>query len=177
MDLGTVQGKLEDGKYKDPLAFYSDVKLVWDNCMKYNRPDSDLYLTAERLAKIFEKRFIKLKTSSTANGSAATSSTNNSAIKKMKTDGDSSSSSASIKNESSRTERLKFSSLVNSLSPEQLGHLVEMISNQCPEALNEDEEEEIEIEINNIDANTLNNLIQYCQSCSQEQQNKKQKIK
>lgn len=31
------------------------MRLVWTNCMTYNRPDSDLFLTADKALKTFEK--------------------------------------------------------------------------------------------------------------------------
>ena len=165
MDLGTIQQKLEAGQYKEPSAFAADVRLVWDNCAKYNRPDSDLYMTADKLSKLFEKKFAKLK--------AASSSSPPSSKKAS-----SSAASSSSQPEASRADRLKLCQLVNQLTPEQLGSLVEMIQGQCPEALNEEEEEEIEIEVNNIDGPTLQTLIQFANSCvNGGDSNKKQKTK
>jgi len=169
MDLGTIQNKLEDGKYKDASAFASDVRLVWDNCMKYNRPDSDLYMTADKLSKLFDKKFSKLKSSSSSSSPSTSSSS-----KKSTT------SSSSSTTEATRSDRLKLCQLVNQLSPEQLGTLVEMIQRECPEALNEEEEEEIEIEVNNIDGNTMGTLIHFAQSCLNGgggESNKKQRSK
>ena len=55
---------------------------------------------------------------------------------------------------------------------------MEMIQGQCPEALNEEEEEEIEIEVNNIDGPTLQSLITFAnQSVNGSEGHKKQKTK
>jgi hypothetical protein len=56
-----VQTKLEGGSYHDdPDLFASDVRLVWSNAKLYNQPGSAIYLAADRLSKLFEKRFSKL---------------------------------------------------------------------------------------------------------------------
>jgi hypothetical protein len=167
MDLGTIQQKLDEGRYKDAAGFASDMRLIWENCMKYNRPDSDLHMTAEKLSKLFEKKYQKIKSSATTGG-AAQSSGKKSVTKES--------------NEASRADRLKFSQLVNQLAPEQLGSLVEMIQKDCPEALNEEEDDEIEIEINNIDQPTLLALNNYASNCvsggaTAVEANKKQKLK
>jgi len=58
-----------------------------------------------------------------------------------------------------------MSQLVNQLSSDELGQLVDMIQRDCPGALNEEDDKEIEIEINNIDPTTLLNLIAFCENC------------
>ncbi len=144
MDLGTVETKLNEGKYKDANAFGSDFRLVFDNCMTYNRPDSDLYATAEKLLKQFDKKFQKIKAGGTA--------------KKVGSEGGETS-------QATRADRLKFSQLVNQLSPEQLGTVIEMLKKDCPGSLNEEDDDEIEIEINLIDGNSLNQLIAFANNC------------
>ena len=153
MDLGSIQSKLEEGRYKDPQAFASDVRLVWDNCLKYNMPNSDLYMTAQKLSTLFDKKFnAKFKPASSTSSSSPSSSK-------------SSTKPSSNAPEASRADRLKLCQLVNQLSPEQLGVVVEMVQRECPEALNEEEEEEIEIEVNNIDGATMSGLIAFAQQC------------
>ena len=142
------------------------MRLVWENCQKYNRPDSDLFMTADKLSKLFEKKFIKLKSASSSSSPSSSSS------KKA------ASASSSPPVETTRADRLKLCQLVNQLTPEQLGSLVETVQQHCPEALNEEEEEEIEIEVNNIDAHTLQLLINFANSCVNGQEHsKKQKVK
>jgi hypothetical protein len=56
-----AQGKLEGGEYhNDPDLFAADVRQVWTNAKTFNQPGSPIYLAADRLSKIFEKRFSKL---------------------------------------------------------------------------------------------------------------------
>jgi hypothetical protein len=56
-----LQKKLEEGKYNTPDKFAADVRLVWKNAMTYNRPDSDIYSTADKLSTVFERKFAKIK--------------------------------------------------------------------------------------------------------------------
>ncbi|EJK67753.1 hypothetical protein THAOC_11176, partial [Thalassiosira oceanica] len=51
-DLGTVAEKLEQGSYNSFEAFQADVRLTFDNAMKYNTPDT----TVHHVAKSFLKR-------------------------------------------------------------------------------------------------------------------------
>lgn len=50
-----------------------------------------------------------------------------------------------------------------------------MLQKDCPEALNEEDEEELEIEINNIDAVTLQNLNKFAEQCVAASKKKKAK--
>eukprot|EP00457_Paulinella_chromatophora_P016480 gb/GEZN01017297.1/.p1 GENE.gb/GEZN01017297.1/~~gb/GEZN01017297.1/.p1 ORF type:complete len:213 (+),score=41.69 gb/GEZN01017297.1/:38-676(+) len=139
MDLGTIQTCIETGKYPNIDKFASDVRLVWKNAMLYNQPGSEIYTTAEKLSKAFERKMAKLKQSkkTSKKGGAA--------------------------KEATRGDRVKFSELVNELSGEQLAEVVEMIQKYCPDALTEVDEEELEIEINALDSNTLFELNTYAQ--------------
>lgn len=168
MDLGTIENNILNGKLKTANEFANAVRLVWSNAMTYNRPDSDIYATSEKLSKFFEKKFQgKIKsvgtTDNRAVGTVSSSSSSSSqaaassASRKQKRDEE--------QREVTRSDRLKFSQLVNQLSSEQLGHVVEIIQKQCPDALNEEDDEEIEIEINNIDPSVLIQLNQYAQTC------------
>lgn len=143
------QNKLEDGKYGSPGDFSKDMRLIWKNAMTYNRPDSDIFETAEKLAKLFEKKFAKIKTGK----------------KVGKEEG--SSEKEALNREVTRNDRLKFSTMVSSLTSEQLGSLVQMIQKECPEAINDDDEEELEIEINNLDQATLHQLNAFCAQCQE----------
>lgn len=137
MDLGTVNTNLEAGKYAGPEAFATDVRLVWRNAQKYNRQDSDIYQTAEKLSKTFEKKFVKVKKAPIVQSDPK---------RRRKQDG----------KQVTREDRQKFGNLVKQLSVEELGNCVEKISKDCPEAINEDEGDDYyEIEINAISATCL----------------------
>jgi hypothetical protein len=127
------------------MDFSKDMRLIWKNAMTYNRPDSDIFETAEKLAKLYEKKIAKIKTGKKA--------------------GKEEGAAKELDREVTRQDRLKFSTMVSTLTSEQLGSLVQMIQKECPEAINDDDEEELEIEINNLDQSTLHQLNQFCVSC------------
>lgn len=139
MDLGTVQKKLEDGKYSTPNAFATDVRLIWKNAMTYNRSDSGIFDVASKLAKLFERRFQKVRKMGTRKRKAEP--------------------------EVSRSDRINFSNQVHQLSDDQIGSLVVIIQKNCPEALNEEDEHELEIEINNIDGQTFTKIMDFVNQC------------
>jgi len=139
MDLGTIHEKIETGKINTPEVFMADVRLVWKNAMKYNRQDSDIYVTADKLSKIFEKKVVKMKISVPPDASAAP--------KRRK-----SASAGGSK------ERVSFGKLIPQLPDEELNQVIDRIAKDSPEALNEDDEDEIEIDINNIAGTVLLDL-------------------
>ncbi len=108
-----MQANLESGKYATPDNFAKDMRLVWKNAMTYNMPNSDIYATAEKLKKLFDRRFSKVKK---AVGG------------KRKRDGE---------QVVTRADQTRFATLASSLSSEELGTLVDMLQKECPEALNE----------------------------------------
>lgn len=40
MDLGTINQKIKDKKYKTVEAVLNDIQLIWDNCKLYNNKGS-----------------------------------------------------------------------------------------------------------------------------------------
>lgn len=57
MDLGTIKEKLSSGKYSSPLEFLADVRLTFSNAMTYNPPGNDVHIMADVLSKFFEIRW------------------------------------------------------------------------------------------------------------------------
>lgn len=51
MDLGTVQAKLDSGKYNNPIEALKDIQLIWRNAMTYNEPSSLVYKYAKEMGK------------------------------------------------------------------------------------------------------------------------------
>lgn len=139
MDLGTVEKKLSEGKYSNPGAFATDVRLIWKNAMTYNRSDSGIFDIASKLAKQFEKKFQKVRKAGNKRRKAEP--------------------------EVSRNDRINFSNQVHSLSDDQIGNLVVIIQKNCPDALNEEDEHELEIEINTIDGQTFTKIMDYVNQC------------
>ena len=144
MDLGTVMNKLTNNKYLNADSFASDIRLVFKNAKTYNTPGSGIYVVAENLHKQFERRFARITKNSISS-------------KKRK-------SMDKIKNQQQSTfkERVKFTNLIQTLMPQELGVIVEIIDKKSPTALN-DGGDELEIEVYHIDADTLKHLISHCE--------------
>jgi E1A/CREB-binding protein len=60
MDLGTIQKNLEAGSYHSFDDFKSDVRLTFENAMKYNEEKSIVHEMAKQLKKKFEQDYKKL---------------------------------------------------------------------------------------------------------------------
>ena len=56
MDLGTVKRKLENFEYQMGDEALTDIRLVFDNCFLYNKPDDDIYSMAKDLETVFESK-------------------------------------------------------------------------------------------------------------------------
>lgn len=57
MDLGSVKSKLVSGVYSSPWGFAADVRLTFTNAMTYNPPGNDVHIMADTLSKFFETRW------------------------------------------------------------------------------------------------------------------------
>lgn len=62
MDLSTVQNKIDLATYTTPDAFQADVKLMFNNCYTYNKPDTQVYAMAKSLERYFDNYYAKLPT-------------------------------------------------------------------------------------------------------------------
>ncbi|XP_024973772.1 transcription factor GTE9-like isoform X2 [Cynara cardunculus var. scolymus] len=69
MDLGTIKEKLGSGKYSSPLEFLADVRLTFSNAMTYNPPGNHVHLMADVLSKFFELRWKPIEKKLPVNGS------------------------------------------------------------------------------------------------------------
>ncbi|KAJ0667771.1 putative chromatin remodeler Bromodomain family [Helianthus annuus] len=69
MDLGTIKEKLSSGKYSSPLEFLADVRLTFSNAMTYNPPGNDVHIMADVLSKFFELRWKPIEKKLPVNGS------------------------------------------------------------------------------------------------------------
>ncbi|RUS23026.1 hypothetical protein BC937DRAFT_93382, partial [Endogone sp. FLAS-F59071] len=59
MDFSTIEQKLKAGKYRNMANFSADVKLVFENCYKFNTPEHTLSEQAKLLENIFDKEVEK----------------------------------------------------------------------------------------------------------------------
>lgn len=129
MDLGTVKAKLEKGQYKHPKEFKHDVSLVWNNCMTYNVEGSDYHTMASGLKQIFEERYAKY----VHNDDEA----------------------AEAVRPPSLIDKKMFSQNIYNISAEDLGRLVHLLDERCEACIKKIDPEDIEIDIDSIDAATF----------------------
>ncbi|XP_057982733.1 transcription factor GTE8-like isoform X2 [Malania oleifera] len=57
MDFGTIKSKISSGLYSTPLEFVADVRLTFSNAKTYNPPGNDVHIMAVTLGKFFEMRW------------------------------------------------------------------------------------------------------------------------
>ncbi|KAK4344570.1 hypothetical protein RND71_034746 [Anisodus tanguticus] len=57
MDLGTIKTRLSENWYKSPKEFAEDIRLVFTNAMTYNPKGQDVHVMAEELSQFFEERW------------------------------------------------------------------------------------------------------------------------
>lgn len=60
MDLSTIQSKIDQSLYDSADMFKDDVKLMFNNCYTYNKPDTQVYGMAKALERYFDGYFAKL---------------------------------------------------------------------------------------------------------------------
>ncbi|WOK97944.1 transcription factor GTE4 [Canna indica] len=61
MDLGTVKSRLTSNFYETPDEFAADVRLTFRNAMTYNPKGQDVHIMAEQLSNIFEERWVVIE--------------------------------------------------------------------------------------------------------------------
>ncbi|KAI9741173.1 MAG: hypothetical protein M1834_002886 [Cirrosporium novae-zelandiae] len=57
MDLKTIGTKLETNQYENAKDFHSDVKLMFNNCYKFNGPQNPVSLQGKELEAIFDEKW------------------------------------------------------------------------------------------------------------------------
>ncbi|KAK4486999.1 hypothetical protein RD792_006314 [Penstemon davidsonii] len=171
MDLGTVKKRLTQNWYETPLLFAEDVRLTFRNAMTYNPIGHGVYVIAEDLSKIFEEKWAPLEADYMREFNNAdvglpmtreappqpdmkkgldkeqniTLSNEISVPKKPKED--------TKKREMTYDEKQKLSIDLQDLPSEELATVVEIIRNRTTSITQEDDE--IEIDIDTIDNETL----------------------
>jgi hypothetical protein len=60
MDLSTVNAKLQDGQYPNPMACVNDVRMIFRNCYLYNAVGTDAWNCAQNLSREFEKEIYNI---------------------------------------------------------------------------------------------------------------------
>ena len=61
IDLTSIRAKIYDGDYAGVGNFEFDMRKVFDNCKKFNDPNSQIYENANTLEDVFNKLFKPVK--------------------------------------------------------------------------------------------------------------------
>lgn len=60
VDLSSIKTNIETGKYLTVHEFASDMRLMFSNCLRYNKPESPIIEQARKLRDIFEYKYARL---------------------------------------------------------------------------------------------------------------------
>ncbi|KAI4321824.1 hypothetical protein MLD38_035158 [Melastoma candidum] len=182
MDLGTVKTKLSGCSYESPIEFAYDVRLTFQNAMKYNPPGQDVHLMADTLLKLFEKSWgliekehnlvrkpevgLPMPATKKVPNPAPT------AIASLPKHPDSTSSERvdprkpvgkeSVERDMTFEEKQKLSEDLQNLPSEKLEHVVHIIRKRNSQSFQH--EDEIEVDIDAVDAETLWELQEFVDS-------------
>jgi len=150
MDLGTLVKNVDTGKYRNVKQFNVDMNLIWDNAKKYNAPGSGIFLVAEKLQDMWQRKYRRLKKKSGKG-------------KKRKKRGYGYEDENDDVAEGLRT---RLTDCLRNLNAEDVASLVEIIQKNCKPAYHEEgEDEHIEIEVCELDLRTLENVVGYAEDC------------
>jgi len=153
MDLGTVKRKLDNGEYRAPAECASDVRLIWENCMTYNQDGSYYYNLAQIFSKRFEDKYAKVI------DKEVFSQTDDDRLPTL-------------------AEKRDFEKTIRRLRMDQLGEIILLLDQRCPECLEKVEGvDELEISVDLIDARTFHEVKRRMNSYTSDQGLKKAKRK
>mmetsp|Transcript_5898 Transcript_5898/g.8914 ORF Transcript_5898/g.8914 Transcript_5898/m.8914 type:complete len:215 (+) Transcript_5898:110-754(+) len=144
MDLGQIKRKIEKEEYATLHSAADDVRLVWENCKKYNADGSDFYLLAANMAKKFEEKFAKL-------------------LKELNI---SDKPAENTIPEPTLDEKKLFAKRLYKITKEELGKVIVDLDNICPAAITKNSaEDQVEINVDNISPAAFNKVMLFVTSC------------
>ena len=146
MDLGTVESNVKDGKYATFQEFLADIELIWINCRTYNMAGSDIVKMANHCEKAFKRHMDKQFKNYTDKRTLGASNVKDSA--KDETFG----TSLVI------DEKIELADKMRNLSNEDLTHVVKLIMKECAKAIEDIDNEKLQIKVDLIDRKTYNNI-------------------
>jgi len=173
MDLGTIHSKLQKGGYANFDAFDADIRLVIDNCQMYNAESSEVYKQARRLDRLYQRELEKkLHPSATINMFRPAQAPHPSAATTVATT-TTTSTSAGMPPERAKShmklpsadEKDKLCKNIFKLRATELGEVVQIIDQLCPSALNKVGNDEIDIDMDELDAVGFRKIDAYVREC------------
>jgi len=168
MDLSTIQNNLLYGAYANADEFAEDVRLVWNNCEKYNGPDHYITAAANGLRKLFEKSFAQLKTKEfepLPEGYIPPQLKGKPPKKVARLD------NPTPRAELTYDEKRALCTHINSLDQKYLGRVIQIINRCLPNILDDRQpgQEEIEISVETLSTTALRELEDYVKELKQQQ--------
>ena len=155
MDLGTCKNKLLNGEYKIFQEFIDDVNLIWENCRTYNQNGSLIVKKANALDKkmrtLIDKQF--------KNAKAKVESTKSN-------------------NQLSAAEKSKLIDIIRQQSNEGLTQIVKIILKNCPEGIEDIDNDKLQIKIDfltNKEFNLINDYVEKTNAENNAQNSEKSK--
>ena len=145
MDLGTLKKNLLNGEYKIFQEFIDDANLIWENCRLYNQSGSAIVKKANNLDKkmrqLIDKHFknVKPKVEPSKN-----------------------------KNLLSIADKTKLIDMIRQQSNEGLTQIVKIILKNCPEGIEDIDNDKLQIKIDFLSPVEFNLIKEYCEKTNSE---------
>ncbi|KAJ1623796.1 Bromodomain-containing protein [Pavlovales sp. CCMP2436] len=143
MDLTTVQRQLKADRYTTVESFAADVKLTFDNCIKYNGANSMFGVVAALVSQAFERKcttYISL-------GAQHPPRTGQPVPDR--------------EGWPSFSQKKKFYDACTKLSLVDLNHIVKLVHKSCSGALQHNGDKEVELDVDNLDMETFKKVFNY----------------
>jgi hypothetical protein len=158
MDLGTVSKKLDQHHlhYNTAQDFAEDVRLIWHNCKLYNGQNHGLSQIANELEQLFESKFQAVLDRYGKVGAAGSESY----AKRYKPD---TGPDRSLDRPMDYEEKQQLGQLIGQLDNAYSSQVFDLIQSSCPSAL-DDTSDEVELDIEKLDARTARKLEQFVKS-------------
>ncbi|CAA6661069.1 unnamed protein product [Spirodela intermedia] len=176
MDLGTVKTRLDRNWYKSPARFAEDVRLAFANAMTYNPKGHEVHSMAEQLSRIFEEA---ASSSTPPPRPPPPSVTRKTALEKSESFVGRPSKKKKAKDAHKRDmtyeEKQRLRDDLQGLPLEMLESIVQIIRKRNS-ALNQQDDDEIEVDIDSMDAETLWELHRFISNYQSSVSRKKRKV-
>eukprot|EP00611_Tribonema_gayanum_P031801 TRINITY_DN927_c0_g1_i7.p2 TRINITY_DN927_c0_g1~~TRINITY_DN927_c0_g1_i7.p2 ORF type:complete len:232 (-),score=106.63 TRINITY_DN927_c0_g1_i7:664-1359(-) len=140
MDLGTIQKRLDEGYYSSAAECAADFRLVWQNCLTFNKGSEYFEELASKLSKKFEERYAKVADAEAAalgpGGGGATPRTQEPAGPRLP----------------SLADKTQFGHGLYLIGREDLGRVIMKLDQACPQAIERAGPSDVEVNVDAIDA-------------------------
>lgn len=192
-DLGTIKGQLERREFKDVYEFISDARLCWENCRRYNPLGTHVRKIGDTASDSFEKKLIQRRIEEfwqaeirRHNLMVAKLEAENKSLPEKVAEVDQELQDLSTKSASrvatsapgpgrdmTFEEKRKLSHDLTELPGERLGRVLEIIKEStAAESFEGEDNELMELDIDNLDSDTLWKLFSYVETVQTEMRNK-----